>query len=195
MEPWLKKRMEAQVKQLNKDFGHINTLIERENIKKEHKDGLERRYKMKRRVLPVTREEIKERIKAKNNKLKRYQSRINQYQQNPTFKNNQGKFYRELNSGGRNYEATEIPHKKETQEFWKSIWGERKEHPKDAEWLENFERDYEYKEEQEEVQITPEKIKKTLRRMLNWKATGPDFVQGFWLKNFKSIQEGLRRNS
>ena len=30
--------------------------------------------------------------------------------------------------------------------------------------------------------------------MQNWKALGPDCVQGFWLKNFKSIQEGLRRN-
>ena len=30
--------------------------------------------------------------------------------------------------------------------------------------------------------------------MSNWKTPGPDFVQGFWLKNFKSIQEGLRRN-
>ena len=39
--------------------------------------GLERRYKLKRRWLPVTREEVKERIKAKNNKTKRYQSRIN----------------------------------------------------------------------------------------------------------------------
>ena len=29
--------------------------------------------------------------------------------------------------------------------------------------------------------------------MSNWKAPGPDFVQGFWLKNFKSIQ-GLRSN-
>ena len=40
MEPWWKRRMEAQVKQLNKDLGHINTLIERKNIKKKHKDGL-----------------------------------------------------------------------------------------------------------------------------------------------------------
>ena len=39
--------MEAQVKQLNKDLGHINTLIERKIIKKKCKDGLERRYKMK----------------------------------------------------------------------------------------------------------------------------------------------------
>ena len=72
MEPWWKRRMEAQVKQLNKDLGHINTLTERKNIKKKHKDGLERRCKLKRRGLPVTREEIKERIKAKNNKIKRY---------------------------------------------------------------------------------------------------------------------------
>ena len=32
-----------------------------------------------------------------------------------------------------------------------------------------------------------------LKKMSNWKAPGPDFVQGFWLKIFKSIQ-GLRSN-
>ena len=47
MEPWWKRRMEAQVKQLNKDLGQINTLIERKTIKKKHKDGLERRCKLK----------------------------------------------------------------------------------------------------------------------------------------------------
>ena len=30
--------MEAQVKQLNKDLGHINTLIERKNVKKKQED-------------------------------------------------------------------------------------------------------------------------------------------------------------
>ena len=76
-EPWWKRRMEVQVKQLNKDLGHINTLTERKNIKKKHKDEMERRYKFKRRGLPVTREQFKEIIKAKNNKIKIYQSRIN----------------------------------------------------------------------------------------------------------------------
>ena len=98
MEPWWKRRMEAQMKQLNIHLGHINTMIERKAIRKKHKDGLERILKMKRRGLPVTRKEIKERIKAKNNKIKRYQSRINQHQQNRPFKNDHGKFYRELNS-------------------------------------------------------------------------------------------------
>ena len=75
-----------------------------------------------------------------------------------------------------------------------SIWGKRKEHRKDAEWLKNFKRDFEHNEEQKEVEITPEKIKKILRKIPNWKAPGPDCVQGFWLKNFKSIQEGFRRS-
>ena len=115
MEPWWKRRMEAQVKQLNKSFGHINTLIERRNIKKKHKDGLERRYKLKRRGLPVVRAEIKKIIKAKNDKIKRYQCRISQYQQNRTSKNNQENFYRELNFCRfivPYYETTEVPDKK-----------------------------------------------------------------------------------
>ena len=89
---------------------------------------------MKQRGLTATREEIKERIKAKNNKIKRYQSRINQYEQNHTFKNNQRKFYRALNSGGRNYEMTEIafdvnekwykhePEKVVENDSWKILW-------------------------------------------------------------------------
>ena len=61
----------------------------------------------------------------------------------------------------------EVPDKKEAQKFWGSIWGERKEDRKDAECLENFKRDFEYKEEQEEVEITPEMIKKISRKIPN----------------------------
>ena len=107
-------------------------------------------------MLPVTRGEIKERIKAKKNKTQRCQSRINQYQQNHTFKNNQGKFYRDLKREGRNYEMADVPDKKEAQELWK-----------DVEWLENFKKDFENKEEQEEVEVTQEKIKKILRKIPN----------------------------
>ena len=65
----------------------------------------------------MTREGIKERIKAKKNKIRRNQSRINQYQQNRIFKNNQGKFYRKLNSGGRNYERTKFLTRKRHKNF------------------------------------------------------------------------------
>ena len=123
--------------------------------KKKLKDGLERRYELKRRGLPVTREKVKKRIKAKSNKIKRYQSRNNRYQQSLTFKNNQGKFQRELNSEERHYETTDVPDKEETQEFWKSIRGAQK-----------FKRDFEYKEEQEGVEMTPEKIKGFVRQFV-----------------------------
>ena len=71
-----------------KDLGDINILIEGKKKKKKHEGRLEKKYKMKRRGLPVRRQGIKERANAKNNKIKRYQSRNKQYQQNRTFKNN-----------------------------------------------------------------------------------------------------------
>ena len=51
--------------------------------------------------------------------------------------------------------------------FGGSILGGRKEHQKDAKWLGNFKGDSEYKEEQEKLEITPEQIKKVLRKILN----------------------------
>ena len=35
-------------------------------------------------------------------------------------------------------------------------------------------------------------MRNTLKKMPNWKAPGPDGVQGYWLKNFKSVLESLR---
>ena len=68
MEPWWKRSMETQVEQLNKYLGHNNAMIERKNIKKKQKDGLERRYKLKQRGLPVTRDEINKRLRQRTTK-------------------------------------------------------------------------------------------------------------------------------
>ena len=105
---------------------------------------------------------IKETTKTKNNKIKKYQSKINHYQQHRTFKNNQEKFYRELNSGGRNYEQKFLIRKRH-RSFWGSIWGKRKEHWQDAEWLENVKRDSEYKKKQE-AEITQKRLSRYYRK-------------------------------
>ena len=44
---------------------------------------------------------------------------------------------------------------------------------------------------QGEVNITREKILKILERVPNWKAPGPDGIQGFWVKNFTSMHQYL----
>ena len=46
---------------------------------------------------------------------------------------------------------------------------------------------------EEEVEITPEKIKKILKKMPNWKVPGPHFGEGFWLKNFKIFKKDLKK--
>ena len=42
------------------------------------------------------------------------------------------------------------------------------------------------------LHITKESVKKILGRMPNWKSPGLDLVQGFRLKNFRSLLERVR---
>ena len=47
-QPWWKRRLESQVKELNKDLGRLNALLEGKKMKKKHQDNLQKRYKLKR---------------------------------------------------------------------------------------------------------------------------------------------------
>ena len=44
----------------------------------------------------------------------------------------------------------------------------------------------------ENVDITTGRLKKIHGRMPDWKSPGPDLLQGFWLKNFSSLNEKVR---
>ena len=45
---------------------------------------------------------------------------------------------------------------------------------------------------QERIDITTGSLKKVLGRMTNWKSPGPGLIQGFWLKNFSSLNKRVR---
>ena len=77
-------------------------------------------------------EELKQRITAKAAKVSRCKARIEKFRQNKLFKNNQGRFYDELNGTA---ETNIAPDKGSSTEFWSKIWSEPAEHKKDAEWL------------------------------------------------------------
>ena len=81
-EPWWKRRLEGKLKELSRDLDFVNNLLEKRNIKKKHKDRLERRYNIRRKRRNIVREEMKQRIKTVGAKIKRFNSRINQYQHN-----------------------------------------------------------------------------------------------------------------
>ena len=97
----------------------MNNLIEKRNIKKKHKDRLEKRYNIRRKRLNIVREEMKQRIKALGAKIKRFNSRINQYQQNRMFVKNQGRFFQRLNEE-ENHQY-EIPNSVEAQTVSRGI--------------------------------------------------------------------------
>ena len=90
---WWKRKLESQFKELNKDLGRLNALLQGKKMKKKHQDNLQKRYKMKEKGKPKVKEEILQRIKAKTGKVNRYQERVSQFQQNRSFRNNEGQFY------------------------------------------------------------------------------------------------------
>ena len=46
----------------------------------------------------------------------------------------------------------------------------------------------------ENISITVDTVKQFLKNVPNWKAPGPDLVQGFWIKNFTSLQPFIANN-
>ena len=81
-------------------------------------------------------EELKQRVKAKAAKIKRFKQRCDRYKEGKLFRHNQRQFYRNLSSGS----STELPaaseeQKREVTKFWKDIWGAKTEHNKDASWI------------------------------------------------------------
>ena len=94
------------------------------------------------------------------------------------FVNNQGRFFQRLNNEEKNHQC-EIPDSVETQTFWRGIWSERKEHHKNAEWLVDVKKELERNEGQDKIDITKDKMMRVMRKMPNWKAPGPDNVQGY----------------
>ena len=143
------------------------------------------KYRIKRKGLKTVIEELKQRMLAKSAKLKRYEQIIGQFRQNRIFDR---KIYAELNGNG--IRSNDVPNAEESTKFWGDIWGVRKKHNREAEWLKDLKRER-VKDEfpQERVTISVEKIRKQCRKIPHWKASGRDGVQGYWIKNLSSLRE------
>ena len=149
---------------------------------------LEKKYRIRNKGYDVVIEELKQDLSAVSQKIKRYTERVEQYNQNRTFVNNQKRFYQELQGKGTNI-SDEAPDKEESREFWQGIWSEPSKHNTNAEWVNRVKCRLEHVDRQEDLSITVDDVKKMIRRVPNWKSPGPDGVQGFWIKNFTSLHQ------
>jgi hypothetical protein len=86
-------------------------------------------------------ENLKQKIQAKAQRIRRYEKRKNRYIQNKLFKENTKQFYRYL--GAKTIAMKEQPHMEEVESYWKSLWEEKVKHNEEAEWIRKEKREKE----------------------------------------------------
>ena len=87
---------------------------------------------------------------------------------------------------------SEAPDPKGSTEFWSKLWSEAVEHNRDSERLKKVKEKLRDTPKQENFIITAKELKRAIARMSNWKATGPDDVQGFGFKKTTSLHPKLK---
>ena len=180
-DPWWKKRLSGQISELRKDISKLTALLDSKLRSHRMKQRLEEKYKLKNKGLKVVLEELKQRVVVKADKIKRYEKRTNQYQQNRMFDNNQKRLFEKLE--GKERSENVIPEKHETNEFWRDIWEKDVTHRMDAEWIEGIETEIDIRTPtQQDISVSIEIIRKQIKKLPNWKSPGPDGIQGYWVK-------------
>ena len=119
-------------------------------------------------------EELKERITAKATKVKQYDNRIKQFQDNSNFQTNQGRFFKNVKG---KEEKTKPLNAEDATAFCKEIWSTKVEHKRDAEWIDKAKEKMQ-SEKQNTVKITKDDVKRELESMPDWKGAGPDKIWG-----------------
>ena len=189
-EPFWKRRIQTNIDQWRKDLSKVDEVL-RGNMKLKSKDSLrfERKYKMSENGTKYTVEMLKQKIKSASTKIKRFEDRNTQYHQNVLFSSNQKRFYEELE--GPKHVTNQKAKAEESTKFWSDIWSIAVSHNGNAEWLKDVEKELEAVEKQGDINIMPNDIKTYVRKMANWKAPGPDNIQGFWFKNLTAVHTRL----
>ena len=139
-------------------------------VKQKKNAEINRKEKTTQEKLAVQLEEIRQKVPAKEGRLKRYRQRVKQYRQNRTFQNNERKFYQQL--GGDDNKTHQQPNAKETERFWTKIW-QPKQHNEKAEWINHITRELEQLEEGPKAEIHTDLLRTTLKKVSNWKTPGP----------------------
>ena len=96
--PWWKRRLNGQVAQLRKDINRLERIKADELNNVLLQESLEERYNLKKKGLTVVLEELKQRVLAKSKKIRRYESRIEQYRQNRMLQSNPKRFFEKLDN-------------------------------------------------------------------------------------------------
>ena len=187
--PW-KRRMDHTMQKKRKDLSRLVQIKENTLKNQKIKEDLTKRYLIGNLNISEVIEILKQQILALKTKIERFANRCKFFKDNKKFETNQRRFYQDLDKE-KQESSHQIPDKKKTLEFWSKIWESNKGHKKEAKWILELEEINKSVPKQNNITITTEKIRKASKKMKNWKAAGPDNVQGFWIKNLTNTHERL----
>ena len=188
-EPWWKRRIERSIIGWRRDLAQVGEMRRGRVKNTSTKAKLEAKYGLGDRGFLYVEELLKGKIHEGTCKVKSYEKRNMQYQQNTLFKNDQKQLYSQLSGEGQS--VSDAPDPKEATAFWSGIWSNPVEHNRKAEWISKVKQDLAGVEQQDDLVIGVEEVRAGVRRMTNWRAPGPDGIQGFWFKKFSSLHSRI----
>ena len=189
-ERWI-KNLEAKIQDLRKEISRVEQMkIRNPSAKiKRNNQHLRQKYNItNERDRTTTSEKLKQKLLAKNNRLKRYKARKRQFEENRDFRNTPDKFYKKLR--GTNIKIEKAPEKEQIENFWKPILGTPSHYNTEAPWIADYESTIQI-ESYDFDQISTEEVSTAIKNFANWKSPGIDNLQNFWWRSFEKIHAKL----
>ena len=118
--PMWEKRLLRQIAEIRKDLSRVEKWRDGRLKSESLKGCLEGKYHVWKKGFVATVEELKQRIKTKTTKMKKYEERNNQYIQNRLFQTNQKLLFEKIEEIERNNGIRQNAF--ESKAFWSSIW-------------------------------------------------------------------------
>lgn len=188
--PLWQRRLENKIAHLRIDLSILvsirNKKMSKEKIKAKQ---TMRKYDIKdENKLTEIIEELKQKISAKAQRLRRYKQRSDQFMRNTLFQNNPKKFFVSLKND--TIKTTKHPSKPELERYWKDIFESDTKFNEDAKWIKKLQKE---KCKMQWVIIDKEELKNALKNTQGWKAPGLDMLPNFWWKQLSNLYESLAK--
>jgi len=192
-EPAWKRRIQNTIESFRKDLALISEYKKGVSTRQVGMkiENILKKYNAEKENLIILEQNIKMKIQAKAQRLRRYTKRSNYYHQNKIFNEDAKKFYRQLNN--QNSDVIHPPSQENVTKFWRGILEDEVAHNDKANWITLERKKYEQINPDVWKQFTTDEITKVIKQTHNWKAPGQDKLQNFWLKQLSSLHEDLTR--
>ena len=144
---------------------------------------LERKFNVKRKGAALVYEKV-----AVRAKLERYDNRTEQYRQNRLFESNQKRLFNKLE---RTQRKSVIPYAEASRRFSSDIRDQAVTHRENTDWLKKMENELGELTVQDDIHSEIKEARKQIRKMPNWKSSGSDGVQKYWIKNLSNLHNSI----